>query len=225
MLSTASLSSFAMSKTLQDQNIVITLGGNDMTLSEFEDFLNNHELVRVSNTSNRNCYEMESYNMYDSNAYSMSAAYMASPAEIQYEIFGFIVVIATGAYVIIENVKYKVGTSIYRAIMKAVENEDEGAVVDVSGRRKWHDVGSEDQLLEKVNGEKGETAPGASDDGMDCTPVYDKETGEWIGEIHEIQPDYDYNSKPSVPTGKIFPPHYHDYSERLGTGSSHHWHW
>jgi len=220
MIATSSLTSFAASGNYR-QDTRVTINEQEMSIEEFEEILNTHKLIKVSDsTPNMKAVEC-SYNT----EFAPRMTMRSSAIEVDYVIFGWCVTVVVGAYVIIENVKYQAYTSIYRAVMKAVENQDEGAVVDVSRKSRWHDVGSEEELLEDVNGEKGETAPGAAGDGMDCTPVYDKDTGEWIGEIHENQPEYDYNSKPTVPTGKIFPPHYHDHDRRLGKSSSHHWHW
>tara|TARA_Y100001933_G_scaffold227685_1_gene242737 strand:- start:963 stop:1667 length:705 start_codon:yes stop_codon:yes gene_type:complete len=219
MMFTTSFSSFATKVSTHTTAETVIIHGNEITLEEFQEILEKYELKEIKSSSQNLNLKTSNTNMY-----TRSVAY-STPTELRYEIFGFVVIVVIGAYVIIQDNVYDASTSIYRSVMKAIENKYDGKVVDVDGRKSWSDGKSEQEILDKVNGKKGKTREGVKGDGMDLTPVYDKKTGKRIGEIHEQQPEYRYGKGQEIPTGKVFPPHYHDKANRLGKGKSHHWHW
>lgn len=116
----------------------------------------------------------------------------------------------------------KVGGNVRQAMDRMFSNAEskskqQGGVEDVSGRGAWTNAGSEEKVLGKVNGKKGNATKNQRD-GMIKVPVLDKKTGKVIGEIHLKQP--------VAGKGKVkFPSHYHDKTNKLGKGSSHHWYW
>lgn len=94
--------------------------------------------------------------------------------------------------------------------------------VDVSNRSTWTEVDSEDQVLEDNNAEIGATFE--TEDGMEKSLTYDKDTGKPNGQIHKGQPEYKADG---TKTGKVFPPHFHKSTvsgNKITTGS-HHYYW
>lgn len=94
--------------------------------------------------------------------------------------------------------------------------------IDVNGIPDWEEVDDAEEILDEKNGEVGATYP--TGDGMEKGLVFDKDTGEIIGQIHRGQPQYD--KKTGKKTGKVYPDHFHDSwreGDKLKTGSKHWW--
>lgn len=132
---------------------------------------------------------------------------------------GQVALLATGA-VVVGGVAYYAGSAIYNKVSTWLASRNEP--VDVSDRDGWIEVGSQNEIQQRVDGDVQPGKQGAKQDGTIVKEVKDAETGKVIGEIHLKQPEYYSNGKA---TGRKYPTHYHDNINRLGNGSDAHYWW
>ncbi len=165
-------------------------------------------------------------NEYDNGTVHVSGAGSAVAATYFIPGLGKVVLLATGVYVFKDEI-VSAGSWLFNLIKTFIDNFTDDKIVNVSNNRNWTDKGSQKKLLKEVNGKRGNSRDGRFNDGTKVTDVLDKDTGKKIGEIHHKQPQYKYSPKArkDVATGKKYPDHYHDKSNKLGKGEKHHWYW